>query len=65
MAKRSAAPTSGEVCNVLIRLNREGWRELKILAANEARTLQSLMVEASNDLLRKYGRRPLAKGPTD
>jgi hypothetical protein len=46
-----------------IRLNDAGWHELKLLGLAERRPLQGLMVEALNDLLRKYGRGPLVEGP--
>lgn len=37
-----------------------GSRELKMLAVDTGRSQQDLLVEAINDLLIKYGRKPLA-----
>ena len=48
---------------VLTRVNQEGLRELRLLAVERDTTIQSLAVEALNDLLRKYGRRPLVANP--
>jgi Antitoxin-like ribbon-helix-helix len=45
------------------RLNIEGWRELTHLSTDQERSLQSMMIEAVNDLLGKYGRPKVAAGP--
>lgn len=45
---------------VLVRLNPEAWRVLKILGAERMASLQEMMEEAVNDLLRKNGKPPLA-----
>jgi hypothetical protein len=45
------------------RLNREGWRELTNLSTDQERSLQSMMIEAINDLLGKYKRPKVAAGP--
>lgn len=37
-----------------------GVRELKLLAINEGKTQKELFIEAINDLLVKYGMKPLA-----
>jgi hypothetical protein len=42
---------------VLVRLNADGWRALKILAAEQETTLNALAIEAFNDMLKKYGKR--------
>ena len=47
----------------MTRLNAEGWRELRILAAEGDTTLNALVIEALNDLLKKYGKRPLVENP--
>jgi hypothetical protein len=47
------------------RLNREGWRELTNLSTDLDRSLQSLMIEAINDLLGKHARPKVATGPAD
>jgi hypothetical protein len=46
------------------RINRDGWRELSKLALDQDRPLQSLMIEAINDLLGKHARPPVATGPS-
>jgi hypothetical protein len=45
---------------VLVRLNPEAWRVLKILGAERMASLQEMMEEAVNDLLQKNGKPPLA-----
>jgi hypothetical protein len=37
--------------------NTEGWKALKVLAAEQETTLNALAVEAFNDLLKKHGKR--------
>ena len=48
---------------VLVRINAEGWRALKILAVEQEATLNALAVEAFNDLLKKHGKRPSVENP--
>ena len=43
-----------------LRLNVEAWRQLKILAVERAMPAHALLVEAVNDLFRKYGKTPVA-----
>ena len=45
---------------VLVRLNPEAWRILKILGAERMMSLQEMMEEAINDLLSKNGKPPVA-----
>ncbi|MGE3917781.1 MAG: ribbon-helix-helix domain-containing protein [Hyphomicrobiaceae bacterium] len=52
----------GKPRHLQIRLNDAGWQELKLLSVAERRPLQALMMEALNDLLRKYGRGPMVEG---
>lgn len=47
------------------RINDEGWQELKLLSIGERRPVQALVVEALNDMLRKYRRNPVVAGPSD
>jgi hypothetical protein len=49
--------------SVLVRINLEGWRALKILAAEQESTLNALAVEAFNDLLKKHGKRQNVENP--
>jgi hypothetical protein len=48
---------------ILTRMNLDGWRALKILAAEQDTTLNALAVEALNDLLKKYGKKPSVENP--
>jgi hypothetical protein len=48
---------------VLTRINIEGWRALKVLAAEQETTLNALAVESFNDLLKKYGKRHSVENP--
>jgi hypothetical protein len=41
--------------SVLTRMNADGWRSIRILAAKRDTTLNALAVEAFNDLLKKNG----------
>ena len=43
-----------------LRLRMDAWRELKHLAVDEGKPTHDLIIEAVNDLLRKYGKRPIA-----
>ena len=45
---------------ILTRINAEGLKALRQLALDRDTTVQALMIEAANDLLRKYRRRPVA-----
>ncbi len=45
---------------ILVRATPAAWKELKRVAIDEERTLQDVMTEAINDVLRKYGKPPLA-----
>ncbi len=51
---------------ILVRLSPEGWRSLRDLAAEltltrgEAVTMQSLLLDSINGLLRQHGRPPVA-----
>jgi hypothetical protein len=45
----------------LTRINPEGLKALRQLALDRDTTVQALMIEAANDLLRKYRRRPVAQ----
>ena len=49
--------------SVLVRINVEGWRALKVLAVEKDTTLNALAVEAFNDLLKKYGKRASVENP--
>jgi hypothetical protein len=53
----------GAFKSVLVRMNIEGWRALKVLAAEKEATLNALAVEAFNDLLKKHGKRQSVENP--
>jgi len=53
----------GAFKSVLVRINVEGWRALKVLAAEQEATLNALAVEAFNDLLKKHGKRQSVENP--
>lgn len=49
--------------SVLVRINIEGWKALKVLAVEQEATLNALAVEAFNDLLKKHGKRQSVGNP--
>jgi hypothetical protein len=51
------------VRGLLVRVNADGLRALRQLALDEDTTLQSLAVEALNDLLKKRGAKPVVANP--
>jgi hypothetical protein len=53
----------GAFRSVLVRINAEGWKALKVLAVEQETTLNALAVEAFNDLLKKHGKRPSIENP--
>jgi hypothetical protein len=62
-ASKPGKRTPGSFKAILTRLNPEGWRALRLLAAERDTTLNALAVEAFNDLLRKYGKRASVENP--
>jgi antitoxin-like ribbon-helix-helix protein len=63
---KTTGPTArdpGAFKSVLVRMNIEGWRALKVLAAEQEATLNALAVEAFNDLLKKHGKRQSVGNP--
>lgn len=64
-AEEITAAPAGKLRHIQVRLTDAGWEQLKMLTISERRSAQALMVEALNDLLRKYGRGPIVAGPTD
>lgn len=53
----------GSFKGLLIRMNLDGWRSLRILAAEQDTTLNALAVEALNDLLKKHGKKQTVENP--
>ena len=64
-SERAAADERRGVKAVLIKVNDEAWRALRILAIEKDTTLQALGIEALNDVLERNGRPRLAKNPFD
>lgn len=62
-SNRLASRDPGAFKALLVRINPEGWRALRILAAESDATLNALAIEAFNDLLRKKGKRPVVANP--
>jgi hypothetical protein len=54
---------AGSFKGLLVRMNLDGWRELRILAAERDTTLNALAIEAFNDLLKKRGKQPVVQNP--
>jgi hypothetical protein len=48
-----------------VRINEDGWEELQNLRIAQRRSVQALAIEALNDLLAKYGRHQVVKGPAE
>ncbi|WP_439365495.1 ribbon-helix-helix domain-containing protein [Bradyrhizobium sp. DASA03005] len=65
MSRKPRSPTHDPqaVKKLLVRINPEGLRALKILAAEKDATLVALAIEAFNDLLKKNGKRPVVSNP--
>jgi hypothetical protein len=53
----------GAFKSVLVRVNIEGWRALKVLAVEQETTLNALAIEAFNDLLKKHGKKQTVENP--
>ena len=53
----------GAFKSVIARINENGWRALRLLAAEQDTTFNALAVEALNDLLKKYGKRAVVENP--
>jgi hypothetical protein len=62
-ARAATRSRPGAFKSVLVRINIEGWRALKVLAAEQEATLNALAVEAFNDLLKKHGKRQSVENP--
>lgn len=55
---RRAAP---DLKTVQVRINKQGWKALRDLAADNETSLEALMVEALNDVLLKNQRPPIVQ----
>jgi hypothetical protein len=64
--RKTTGPTArdpGVFKSVLVRMNIEGWRALKVLAVEKETTLNALAVEAFNELLKKHGKHQSVENP--
>ena len=59
-AGSAPAPPAGGMKGQTLRLNLGAWRELKILAIDQGKPAHPLLIEAVNDLFKKYGKKSLA-----
>jgi hypothetical protein len=65
-AKKGAEPRKAPAMKYMqTRLTEPSWRELQMLRLERSESMQSLVVEALNDLLVKYGRKPVVAGPSE
>jgi Antitoxin-like ribbon-helix-helix len=62
-ATKPGKRTPGSFKAILTRLDADGWRALRLLAAERDTTLNALAIEAFNDLLKKYGKRQSVENP--
>ena len=60
---RKKARDAGAFKGIMTRMNADGWRALRVLAAEQDTTLNALAVEAFNDLLKKYGKKASVDNP--
>ena len=66
MGRKPKRKTEGERPDVrllAVRVNPEGLLAIKRLALDLDQPLQRLGIEAWNDLLKKYGKRPVVRNP--
>ena len=50
---------------VQTRLTEPSWKELQMLRLERSESLQTLIVEALNDLMVKHGKKPTIAGPSE
>jgi predicted HicB family RNase H-like nuclease len=60
---KKKARDPGAFKGIMTRINAEGWRALRILAAEQDTTLNALAIEAFNDLLKKYSKKASVENP--
>ena len=59
-AQPSASHPDGDLKGQTLRLNHAAWRQLKTLALEREQPAHALLVEAVNDLFRKYDKATIA-----
>ena len=62
-ADRKSARDPDAFKAILTRVNHDGWRALRVLAAERDTKLNALAIEAFNDVLAKYGKRRSVENP--
>lgn len=62
---KKAAAAADSTRHIQTRMNDAGWHALKVLALEQRSSLQALMIEALNDLLKKYRKAAVVEGPSE
>ena len=62
-ARRKTGEMGESLRAILTRVNPEGLKALRMLALERDTTLQAVAIEAFNDVLKKYGKRPVVRNP--
>lgn len=57
---RSPAASKDQTKGQTLRLNLDAWRQLRYMAFDNDVTAHDLLLEAVNDLFKKYGKPPVA-----
>ncbi len=63
---KTTGPTArdpGAFKSVLVRINIDGWKAIKMLSVENETTMNALAIEAFNDLLKKHGKRQTVENP--
>jgi hypothetical protein len=61
--RRRGKPAAKDAKVIFVRLNVEGWRELRKLAVELDNSVQGIMVDAINNYLRENGHPAVAENP--
>jgi hypothetical protein len=64
-AKKGAAKVPPAMRYLQTRLTEQAWKDLKMLSIETGESLQTLVVEALNDLMEKSGKKPSIAGPAE
>ena len=58
--EETTTPEKGPTKAMTLRLNKDAWRQLRLLAFDDGRTAHALLIDAMNDYFQKRGKPPLA-----
>ena len=58
--QETTASEKGPAKAMTLRLNKDAWRQLRLLAFDDGRTAHALLIDAMNDYFQKRGKPPLA-----